>query len=161
MKLLHCLNIPTAALLGAACFVTGHSQSLPPNESVYASGLNNPRGLTFGPDGYLYIAEGGAGGLMATTPAQCEQVPTPVGPYTGGFTSRISKVDTHGNVTTVINAGPPARPAQARAVWSAASPTWRLSGTRCTQSPPVRDALMVSVARPTGSSRSIRITPGP
>ena len=30
--------------------------------SVFASGFNNPRGLTFGPDGDLYVAEGGLGG---------------------------------------------------------------------------------------------------
>jgi glucose/arabinose dehydrogenase len=32
------------------------------NVSVFASGFNNPRGLKFGPYGYLYVAEGGAGG---------------------------------------------------------------------------------------------------
>ena len=32
------------------------------NVTVFASGFNNPRGLKFGPDGYLYVAEGGAGG---------------------------------------------------------------------------------------------------
>jgi hypothetical protein len=33
-----------------------------PAVSVFAAGLNNPRGLTFGPDRNLYVAEGGLGG---------------------------------------------------------------------------------------------------
>jgi len=52
-------------LLAAAGFGAAFSQTLPPlssNATVYATGLNNPRGLKFGPDGVLYIAEGGAGG---------------------------------------------------------------------------------------------------
>ena len=68
--------------------------------SVFATGLNNPRGLKFGPDGNLYVAEGGIGGANSTEGC-CEQVIPPVGPYTGSATgSRISKIDANGNRTT-------------------------------------------------------------
>jgi hypothetical protein len=62
-----------------------------PVMTTYASGFNNPRGLKFGPDGVLYVAEGGSGGLNSTV-GQCEQVPD-AGPYTGQPTGGgISKV---------------------------------------------------------------------
>src|SRR5688500_14348428 len=60
--------------------------------SVWASGLNNPRGLTFGPDGSLYVAEGGIGGTNSTA-GLCTQVIPPIGPYTGSNTgARILRV---------------------------------------------------------------------
>ncbi|HEY8898151.1 MAG TPA: ScyD/ScyE family protein [Niastella sp.] len=69
--------------------------------SVWASGLNNPRGLTFGPDGNLYVAEGGIGGTNSTA-GQCTQVIPPIGPYTGSNTgARILKISGAGNMTTV------------------------------------------------------------
>ena len=74
------------------------------NVTVFAAGLNNPRGLQFGPDGYLYVAEGGTGGTLSTI-GQCAQVPA-AGPYTGGFTSRISKFSPAGARTTVADGLP-------------------------------------------------------
>jgi hypothetical protein len=74
------------------------------NVHVFAEHLNNPRGLKFGPDGNLYVAEGGLGGNMAPTIGQCEQVPFPVGPYNGNLTSgRISMINMAGVRTTITD----------------------------------------------------------
>lgn len=83
-----------------ACAAWGQS-----NVSIFADGLNNPRGLKFGPDGNLYVAEGGAGGTTSST-GLCDQVVAPIGPYTGGFTARISKISPNGTRTTVIDGLP-------------------------------------------------------
>lgn len=70
---------------------------------VFAEGLHNPRGLKFGPDGYLYVAEAGQGGSNSTV-GECDQVIFPVGPYKGSTTGgRISKIDAQGVVTTVTD----------------------------------------------------------
>jgi hypothetical protein len=73
--------------------------------STFAEGLDNPRGLKWGPDGALYVAEGGTGGTTSTE-GQCEQVVPPVGPYTGGDTARISKLDASGMRTSVAEGLP-------------------------------------------------------
>jgi len=74
------------------------------NVSVFASGFNNPRGLKFGSDGYLYVAEGGKGGTLSTI-GLCEQA-AGAGPYTGDFTARISKIAPNGVVSTVVDGLP-------------------------------------------------------
>jgi hypothetical protein len=83
---------------------TSHAQA--PKVKVYASGLENPRGLRFSPEGVLYVAEAGLGGSLSTTPVQCQQVPFSIGPYTGGYTSRISKFDSQGTRITVAEGIP-------------------------------------------------------
>lgn len=75
--------------------------------SVFASGLNNPRGLKFGPDGNLYVGEGGLGGNTSTA-GQCDQVIPPVGPYTGGYTARVLKFNSSGDMTVVADQLPSA-----------------------------------------------------
>jgi hypothetical protein len=74
----------------------------PSNATVIASGLNGPRGLKFGPDGNLYIAEAGTGGTNSTAGA-CDQVPAPIGPYTGGNTARISMIRRDGTRSIVAD----------------------------------------------------------
>jgi hypothetical protein len=82
--------------------------AIEPTPFVLASGLEGPRGLRFGPDGYLYVAEAGTGGTTSTA-GQCVQVPGPPGgpgPDTGGLTARISKISPSGKVTTVASGFP-------------------------------------------------------
>jgi len=92
-------------VLGAVCLglVPGLSAQSA-TVTVFATGLNNPRGLKFGPKGVnLFVAEGGTGGTRSTI-GKCEQAPGPPagpGPYTGGFTARISKISPKGVRTTV------------------------------------------------------------
>jgi len=43
------------------------------------------------------------GGGSISTEDQCVQVVPPIGPYTGGFNSRISKIDRTGVRTTVVD----------------------------------------------------------
>ena len=80
-------------LLATGCLFIAQglwAQSL--NVTVFATGLNNPRGLKFGPDGNLYVAEAGAGGTTSTI-GLCDQVIPPVGPYLNGSTARVSKIN--------------------------------------------------------------------
>src|SRR5678816_3106149 len=58
-----------------------------PTSAVIATGLTNPRGIAFSPDGGLYVAEAGTGGTMSTV-GQCTQDPNP---SKSGPTGRISR----------------------------------------------------------------------
>jgi hypothetical protein len=95
--------VPAFGQLASKVRADAFVQSAPNNVSVFATGLNNPRGLKFGPDGNLYVAEGGIGGSDSTEGC-CEQVVPPVGPYTGSVDgSRISKIDANGVRTTAVD----------------------------------------------------------
>jgi hypothetical protein len=94
-----------AAVMLLATAVVGLTPVRAAGPTVFATGLNNPRGLAFGDDGALYVAEGGTGG-NASTIGRCTQVPSPVGPYTGGFTAGISKISRTG-ARSIVASGLP------------------------------------------------------
>ena len=98
-----------ALILGTAALTTPHASNTAraapalTSYTVYASGLNNPRGLKFGPDGELYVAEGGVGGSQPP-PHDPDCVVPGAGPYSGSTVgSRISRIDHDGNRTTVVD----------------------------------------------------------
>lgn len=66
------LGILAAALSALALAATGVASAQTP--SVIASGLDNPRGLSFGPDGSLYVAEAGRGGSGPCFPGPAADV---------------------------------------------------------------------------------------
>ena len=99
------------AFAGTAAVVLSHATGSAV-ATVFATRLVNPRGLKFGPDGKLYVAEGGfpvpptisapagLGGLCSTGGGG-------PGEYTGSTTgSRISRIDASGHVETFVDGLP-------------------------------------------------------
>jgi hypothetical protein len=106
MKLVRSLSMGLIVVAAVATLAPALAQQ--PKGTVIAMGLEGPRGLRFGPDGDLYVAEAGTGGTTSTA-GKCKQVPGPPsgpGPYTGGKTGRISKISPKGTVTTVASGFP-------------------------------------------------------
>ncbi|MEO7181309.1 MAG: ScyD/ScyE family protein [Gemmatimonadaceae bacterium] len=75
-------------------------------QTVIASGLLYPRGITFDQKGALYVAEAGSPqGNTISTVGLCTQVVAPVGPWLGGATGRISRIE--GVTRTTVASGLP------------------------------------------------------
>ena len=70
-----------------------------------ATGLNDPRGIAFGRQKNMYVAEAGIGGGTLSTVGLCDQVQPPVGSYLGGATGRV--VEIVGGVAVAIADGLP------------------------------------------------------
>jgi hypothetical protein len=87
------LAVAAAAMLALAIAAPGGAQSTP---QVVASGLDNPRHLTFSPDGELYVAEAGRGGSI-----NCGVVHPALGPSCFGFTGAVTLVRDTGDERVV------------------------------------------------------------
>jgi len=79
------------AVLGAtALMMAGMAPATAQNGAqVVASGLNNPRGLAFSPNGGLYVAEAGAGGAGPCFAG-------PEGPACFGHSGSVTRIDGSG-----------------------------------------------------------------
>jgi hypothetical protein len=79
----------------------GHSR---PSVTTYATGLSSPRGLTFGPDGKLYVAEAGVGGTRtATGGTGCPIDFNIYSPYTAGYSGRVLRIRGNGRQEVVAD----------------------------------------------------------
>ena len=76
------------------------SAASPEATEVIAAGLNNPRGLNFGPEGALYVAEAGSGGAGPCAPG-------PEGMRCYGTTGSVTRIDLRKGTFTRVASGLP------------------------------------------------------
>ncbi len=92
--------VVTVAAVAAASAATARASAVvaAPMVSTVATGLDNPRDLTFGLDGRLYVAEAGHGGDDCISGGEG-------GTTCIGFTSRISRIDMGSGAVTPVATG--------------------------------------------------------
>ena len=89
-------------IVGALLALTNGCKFTDTTVEEYATGLTNPRGLAFGPDGSLYVAEAGIGGGMEPTDEpNCPININIYSPYKAGYSGRITRVKKDGTKQTV------------------------------------------------------------
>jgi hypothetical protein len=91
MKGLHCLHVLRSAL--ATLALSGASVAAT-HVDIVATGLNNPRGLNFAPNGELYVVEAGSGGNGHCIPAPDD----PAAQRCYGETGALTRIDLSGVV---------------------------------------------------------------
>lgn len=102
MKVPACINplYPASLLFAAALVPTLTAGAATPE--VIASGLSNPRGIAFAPNGALYVAEAGRGGNGACTPSP----PQPAVNRCYGETGSIARIKPEGGFERVLTGLP-------------------------------------------------------
>jgi len=92
-RLLVVLAAAATAVAGLPAAAVGEADG--PDAKVIASGLNSPRGLSFGRDGALYVAEAGKGGAGPCFAG-------PEGPSCFGHSGSVTRIGRHGGQRRVI-----------------------------------------------------------
>ena len=84
--------------------------TLSANVTVFAAGLDNPRGLRFGPDGLLYVAEGGTGGTRSRPRGSASRSFRPSAPIPVATRPASRRSTPRGRGPRWSRASPPIRP---------------------------------------------------
>ena len=86
-------------LFSSIALVSGTQSAQAASFEVLADGLNNPRGLSFGADGSIYIGETGTGGL-----GNCQPSPsTQFADICAGNTGSVTRITADGMQSRIIN----------------------------------------------------------